>query len=90
MNAPFARQSVADAPTLEQRLRFIDLTFESFRQAKAEETERGGPVYPSPFDDGPSERSKSIGRRAAELRLAAMYREGLPLSLLAKADRRRA
>jgi hypothetical protein len=76
-----------DPPTLEQRLRFIDLTFECFNAAKAEESERGGPIYSNPFDDeGPSERSKAIGRRTSQLRLDAMEQEGLPFSLLAKAD----
>lgn len=87
MNAPFKPHADEGlAPTLEQRLRFIDLTFECFNAAKAEEEAVGGPVYPSPFDDGPSERSKAIGRRTSELRLEAMQQEGLPFTLLAKAD----
>jgi hypothetical protein len=84
MNAPFKPDT---APTLEQRLRFIDLTFECFQQAcQAVEYDLGwmGPALP---DEPVSDRSKQIGRLTSELRLDAMRREGLPLSLLCKRDR---
>jgi hypothetical protein len=77
----------ADEPTLAERLRFIDLTFECLAQAKAEEVERNGPIYPAfPDEWGPSERSKAIGARISELRFAAMQREGLPFTLLTKRE----
>lgn len=87
-----ARQidEILSEPTLEQRLRYIDLTFECHQQARDENVASQGPLYASPFDnEGPSERSQAIGKRASQLRLAAMIREGLPLSLLAKVDRER-
>lgn len=74
-------------PTLEERLRFIDITFECVTDAERDLIERGeiSPHKPL-FCNGPSERSKRIGREAMRLRAMRVWDEGLPRSLLGPVD----
>ena len=75
MNAP-----TNPAPTLAQRLRFIDLSFEVVAQAG-----RMMPCEPSPYfmtDERLPERNLEREALIRRLRIEAMEREGLPMSLL--------
>jgi hypothetical protein len=63
-------------PTLEQRLRFIDLSFECAKAAKK--------LHPAPprYADEWRPRDHAFEATYSRMRLEAMEREGLPLSLL--------
>lgn len=68
-------------PTLEQRLRFIDLTFECSAEARK--------VYPSRrcFSDEIAPTNPAFANLFCTLRYTAMANEGLPVSLLSKRER---
>lgn len=78
-------------PTPEQRLRFIDLTFDCVTEAKRALIASGEISPVDPFQDElPTPRGKRIAAEAKKLRLAAMAREGLPLSLLGEGSQEKA
>lgn len=75
-------RSPSGRATLDQRLRFIDLTMECVERATGIH-ERIHGKQPKAFDvELPSPRSIEIGRIAARLREKAAAREGLPIDEL--------
>lgn len=69
-------------PTLDQRLRFIDLTIECVRRAENIHHRVYGWSAKPFMNEIPSPRGKRIGEIAARLRAKACEREGLPIEAL--------
>lgn len=65
------------SPTLEQSLRFVDLSFEC-----AQEAHRRMPTVGRRFQGDHAARNPAREALIRELRVEAMVREGLPMSLL--------
>lgn len=73
----------ANRPTLDERLRYIDLVFECIEEAKKRLIARGEISRREPFQDElPTPRGVKIRKLADQILIAEMKREGLPLSLL--------
>lgn len=72
----------------DERLRFIDLTFDCIKQAERELIAAGEISATKPFGaELPTPRGVRINALAKKLRLEAMEREGLPMELLPPAER---
>jgi len=66
-------------PTLPQRLRYIDITFECMKRAQKIVTRVDGPRLPLYCSDPPTERGRKIARITSRLRLRQCDREGIPM-----------